>query len=197
MEKAQSYHLVMDMKVKVQEGSMSMEIPVKLEGDFSQPDRMKAVISMTYLGFNIEMKMVQVGTRTWITDPSTNKWVMQEGDAEAAPADPQGIIGKDTDDLSNLTWVGIETVNGRATYRLRADTPIDEEAPDNKFTMDFWIDLETSRMVRASGSGVLPTDEESMFGGEGGTATMTLDMVLSDFDKPVTVEIPVEGTVAK
>ena len=200
MQKVQSYHFVMNMSMKLQQSGFKMDIPITYIGDSVLPDRQRGTLTMTVLGFPFETRTVTIGGEAYSTNPTTGKWEMSE-DSGMVPADPQAFLSANADQVKNLAIVGEEAYAGGRAQRLRGMVAFDlGDGQLSSFIVDFWVDTQTQLVVRASGSGSLPLPPDALpfpTGGAGpSTAHLTFDLVVSDFNKPVTITAPVVGSTA-
>ena len=193
MELEDSYHFEMDVDVKFSQGGISMDIPVTSVGDFQAPDRSQATTSMTFLGINIEFKVITIGDTTYQTNPQTGQWEI--GSDSATPfGSPDAFTGEGSSDIDDLVFVAEETLSGTRVYHLKGLAPPETFGEEGgELEVEIWIGVKDHliRQIAAEGEISLESNGDPFFnGGPAGSATGTVTIRFFDFGKPVNIEAP-------
>jgi lipoprotein LprG len=95
----------------------------RAEGDFEQPERMRAVLRVITAFAPVEVGMVVLGDEQYATDPITGEWgqmPLEWGQVNLMVLfDPEtGLQALLKDGILNLKSKGIETIEGQPHYRI-------------------------------------------------------------------------------
>jgi hypothetical protein len=172
-----------------------------LEGDVQRPDRFRASATAKAAIIELNVDVVGVGTRLWITNPMGEGDQYEEIDLSAAAGDegasisdllnPDRVLLQAVEQLQNPTIAGENEIDGvDATRvdgtvdlsRIQADgTPVPGLRTDRPLPASIWIDGE-GRVLRLELEGPITTVESS-------DVVRRLD--LSAFNEPVDIQPPV------
>ena len=161
------------------------------DGDVARPDRAQSKIRVSLSGLIIEVQAVGIGTSQWLTNPLSQRW-------EAAPAgwgynpavlfDSQKGISALLRRVAGLTRIADENVDGKPHYRLSGKILSQDVAPMTAY-MVTGSDVAFTLWV---GAGDFLLHKVHITEKETADADPTeWDIVLSEFDKPVSIEPPV------
>ncbi len=160
------------------------------EGDVVVPDRMSAEIEAKANGAVVQVKVIGVGDKGWITNPFSRKWqALPEGTNIKDVFDPAAGVKAVVGALTNAKVVKEEKVAGVSTYLvegevdsgvLEAAAPVAE--PGLTVAVKAWVGVDDSlpRRIRLEGP---------FAPGEPDNIVRKLD--LSRFDEPLTIEPPI------
>ncbi len=193
MEKVDSAHIDMTMQMTMTAQGMTLNIPITLKGDVQNPDRFKGTMSMDMMGQSVVADMVVISPTTYISESTTGEWQTTTAEEAGIPFDPSNVAGIKPEDIEDLTFVGEEVVDGRAAYHLTGTV---KSAPlglqeslgvggDANLKADYWIDKENSYMLKSTVSGDI-----EITGDTAATVNLSMVMIFSDFNVPVTIEAP-------
>ena len=193
MEDVDSVHIDMTMQMTMTTQGMTLQIPLTLAGDMQNPDRFKGTMTMEMMGQSVVADMIVISPTTYISESTTGTWQTTTAEEAGLPLDPNSISGVNPEDIEGLALVGEETVDGRLAYHLTGTV---KAAPlglqeslgaggDVNLKADYWVDKENSRMLKTTVSGDIAITGEM-------EATINLSMVMlfSNFNAPVTIEAP-------
>jgi hypothetical protein len=196
MGEVSSFHFVL----RNERGSTSIVEGLEVEsfeGDVQRPDRFQAEVTASFGGVPLEVRIVGIGTRIWISSPLTGENIYQELPAEAATLglNPDGLLRTAIGVIQEPRIVGEDEVDGEPTTLVAGlvdfqalaeatptalDAPPAEDLPSEPLPVQIWID-EADRVVRLRLEGPLtPVDPDNV--------VRRLD--LSAFDEPVEIEPP-------
>lgn len=177
------------------------------EGDVGRPDRFRATIEASFQGIPIELGIVGVGTRLWLTDPLGGS-TLQEVEVDPsviAAFNPDSLLRAAVEAIQNPEVVGEEEIEGESVTLIdglvdpgalldvaqeRLGTPAAgveataaaEAGADlgDPLFVQLWID-EAGRVVRLELEGALTEAEEN---------DVLRRLELSAFDEPVEIAEP-------
>ena len=199
MELESSYHFEMDMAMSVSQGSLSMDIPITSVGDFQAPDRSQIVSSMTFLGLNVEFKVITIGDTTYQTDPETGLWEVG-ADSTTPFGDFETFAVEGVSDIEDLVFVTEETLDGTRVFHLTGTAPPEAFGEEEgELQIELWIGVEDKliRQIVVEGEISFEGDNAPLFGdAPAGSGTVTMTMKFSNFGKPVSIEAPQVGATS-
>lgn len=159
----------------------------RAEGDVVRPDRAQSRIRVALAGVIVEIQAISIGDTLWLTNPVTRRWEQAPPGWSYNPAvlfdSRQGLTS--LLERAALERAPDESLDGKAHYRLTGELAGSELAPMTagmitgavRFTL--WIGADDFLLRRVhlteSGPGSEPTE---------------WDIVLSGFERPVTIEPP-------
>ena len=160
-------------------------------GDIVVPDQMQARITIALGAANADVSLVALGGDKYQTDLLTGRWGPAQAGFDYSPTvlfdRSQGlstVLGK----LRDVERLGEETINGQATYHLRAKVdratiqPITSGAIDgDPVTAELWIARDSFNLVR-----LVLTEPKVPEKEKPAVWTLTLDK----YDEPVTINRP-------
>jgi hypothetical protein len=192
MEEVDSVHIDMTMQMTMTTQGMTLQIPLTLVGDMQNPDRFKGTMAMDMMGQSVRADMVVISPTTYISESTTGSWQTTTAEEAGLPINPSSISGINPDDIEGLTMVGEETIDGRAAYHLTgtvkaAPLGLQESlgAGNVNLKADYWIDKENSYMLKSVVGGDI-----AMTGEIEATINMSMVMLFSNYNAPVTIEAP-------
>ena len=161
----------------------------KADGDFVQPDRMKATISGTVAqGFDIDAKVISVGNNVWIALIGNRYLPLPNGVGAASILDPNNGVLKALHGVKSPQFAGTEKVNGvdatvvSGTIDAGDLTALDADAQAGKSVKGkVWIGNTDQRVYRLRLDGPL-NDQEP--------ANIARILDLSQFNESVTIQPP-------
>ena len=194
MASVESFHFTTTGSLETTETESEMTISIAFEGDSLSPDRTSARLTLGVSVFLLEIDIVTIGADVYLTNPMTGEWEVTWPDEFGIP-DPVLLVSGVFPSLSDMKKVGEERIGEVPTYRLSGSvTSADLEILGADLeSVDIWIGAEDSLLYRISTQGLANLDElglslEDM--GLEGEWTITLQIDLSDFNAPVTIEPP-------
>ncbi|MGH2558234.1 MAG: LppX_LprAFG lipoprotein [Thermomicrobiales bacterium] len=169
-----------------------------VEGDVVRPDRFRAKVTAKFSIVSLDLDVVGVGDRLWVTDPTSSDGGLIEislTDTEGEPLidllNPDRLLLQAVEMVENPTIAGTEEIDGVETTRIEGtfdpstlDMEIATPAPValdlNPKPVAIWIDGE-GRVVRLRLEGPLTDVEEP---------EIVRTLHLSDFDAEVEITPP-------
>ena len=203
MEGLESVHFNIDAEVSMDSEGLKATIPLRFEGDYLAPDRLQANVAIS-LGFiSLEMEMINIGTRSYITDPQTGLWEETDGNA-LGTVNPSEFTGlSETAHSLELTMQGEETLdNGARVMHLVGLSPAlpDRDGLTSDLKTNIYIGLDDSLVHMVMMEGAIPLDPDALaglvpglpvpMGGSEGTTTITMTVTFSAFNEPLVIEAP-------
>lgn len=160
------------------------------DGDVARPDRAQSRIKVSVSGLVVEVQAIGIGSQQWLTNPLSQRW-------ESAPAnwgynpsvlfDAQKGIPALLQRVTGLTRLSDESLDGKLHYRLSGKINPQDVAPMTAYmvtgsdvTFTLWVGADDSllrkvHITEKADAGADPTE---------------WDIVLSNFDAPVTIQPP-------
>ena len=160
-----------------------------VEGDVVKPDGLSLSLGATFSGFFVEVDLVALDGVTYMTDPITQSWEVQEaGVNPLAFFDPASGIDSIMSDLSEPSLLEPETLEGVTAHRISGKLPSASLAPllstvalDLIVDTEVWIGVDDSYLRKVVFRGeVVPGD----------AAEVVRTIELSNFDLTVEIEAP-------
>jgi len=194
-----SYHFDIKMQIIMTLTGMTLQVPITFEGDAQPPDRVKGTMTMSMMGQKIETTMILISPTIYTTDPDTGKWQVTTVEEAGLPLQIERMAGFEAKDMEDLTFVGEEKVGDRPAYHVTGrvtSLPFDigEDLGIGvgvNMRADYWIDKETSLALKGTVTGDMTMAAEATATAEmSATASLSMTILLSDYDKPVTIEAP-------
>ncbi len=160
------------------------------EGAMAKPDKLSAEIKAIFSGFLVEVRVVSVDQRTYLSDPITGSWRTYESSVSPiAFFDPAVGVNLILKSMTEVSLGDVAAVGGVPIYRVRGRLPAGAAqfiagsyAEGSILNAELLIGTRDLflREIRLEGR---VTEEES----EGIVRTLSF----SDFNKPLTIEPPV------
>lgn len=158
-------------------------------GNVVKPDRLKLSWEGTFAGFFVRADVVTVGGETYMTDPISGRWGPLSGDVNPLGFfDPAVGIASIMSDLTEVSLLGLEAIDGVQTYRMNGKLPsrslaplLGTVAPDLMVDTEAWIGVENMYLYQVVFKGIITT-------GDADNVRRTIK--LSNFNQPVTIEAP-------
>jgi lipoprotein LprG len=188
----QSFHFAINLSGKpvYTDQSQIFEI-ISIEGDLKRPDSVLATVKLRGAGSLVEVRMVSLAGKQYITNPITRQWQCAPVGSIFNPAvlfDPTaGIEHVLQQDFEQVTLVGREDLGGRPNLHLRgtlAGAPLMTISANSlglgAVTGDLWADAETMRITQIQL--VDPATDP--------TSPTTWKLTFSEYDKAVDVREP-------
>jgi lipoprotein LprG len=188
MQAAKSFHFTMAHDTSGTPISKDI-LMTKLSGDIVSPDKLQATISGTYSGAAIEVKLVTVSGKTYMTNPISGIW-------EAAPDsfkvlsvfDPGTGVAAIIKGLTDTENLGDDKVGSSKCYHLKGNVLSETLAPLTgttatgvKIGAEVWIDKKTFLVSQVKLTGKI-TDSET----DGITRTLNF----TNYNKNIDIELP-------
>jgi len=160
------------------------------DGDVVRPDRAKSKIKVGLSGLIIEVQAIGIGSKQWLTNPLSQRWETAPDNWGYNPAllfDARKGIATLLRRVAGLTRIADESLDRMLHYRLTGKINSQDVAPmtaymvtgsDVSFTL--WVGADDFLLRK-----VLITEKESV-----GADPTEWDIVLSDFDRPVSIQPP-------
>lgn len=165
---AKSYRAAVDMDMGIGSQGIHMDIGMKMDMQtLTEPVRMKGEMSLSAMGFNLDMKMYLDEENSYIN--MMDQWYRSANDNDSeennllTTMNQQDMMGIYTAEPTSIEMLGEEEINGQACYKLEAkmsgeeilkqvndyikeavaddDTPHIEQPDD--ITMILWINKKT------------------------------------------------------
>ena len=194
MASVESFHFTTTGRLETTETESEMTLSLTFEGNSLSPDRTSARLTLGVSVFLLEIDIVTIGSDVYLTNPMTGEWEITSADEFGIP-NPVLLVSGVFPSLNDMENVGEERIGEIPSYHLSGSvTSADLEMLGADLeSVDIWIGAEDSLLYRISTQGLANLDDlglslEDM--GLGGEATIALQIDLSDFNEPVTIEPP-------
>ncbi len=159
-------------------------------GAMARPDRLTADIKASVAGFIVEVKVVSVGDRAFMTNPITGAWQTYErGVSPVAFLDPAKGVGLILQSLIDPSIEGEAASGGAPAFRVRGRLPAEAVqfvagsfAEGSVVDAALLIARDDLRLRQATLAGRITKNE---------TEGIVRVLTFSEFDRPVTIEPPV------
>ena len=197
MSQVKSFAFAVTGHLLVDSADSEVRIPLTYNGVSAAPGRSRASLVLNVYFFSLQIDLVIIGDTVWTTNPQTEVWEEAPSDSIALP-NPALLIGGDTPALSDPVIVGTERVDGVETIHLSGVPQIGALSGlgEDLATADVWVGVEDWLVYRIAAGGEVDLDSLGLplsSAGLTGSAELSLDIRLSDFDTPVEIETPSEG----
>ena len=194
MSQVESFAFEVTGHLLVDSTDSEVRIPLTYSGVSSAPGRSRASLVLNVYFFSLQIDLIIVGDTAWTTNPQTDVWEQAPSDSIALP-NPALLLGGDTAALSGPVIVGAELVDGVETRHLRGAPQIDalRGLGEDLASADVWVGVEDWLVYRIVAGGEVDLDALGLplaSAGLTGSAELSLDMRLSDFNTPVEIEPP-------
>ncbi len=207
LDEADSYHMITDMNMEIGITGLTMELGIEFEGDYQAPDRLAGTYNMTILGETTAFEAIMVSDVLYVKDPDTNEWIESPDQSAVSFSTPFAEL--EASDYEELTFIAEESLNDQAVYHFSGlVSNLDDQFAQNldladlgelfssielegDLGVEFWIGVEDGLLYQTlvTGALILQTD-----GADAGfeEMAMTMDVLVqySDFDEPVSIEVP-------
>lgn len=207
LEEADSYHMFMDMSMEIGITGLTVELNIDFDGDYQAPDRLAGTYNTSFLGETTTFETIIVNDVMYVKDADTGEWIESPDQSAVSLSTPFSTL--QPADYDELTFVGEEMLNGEAVYRFSGlVSNLDEQFAQNLdladlgglFTSvelseglvaDFWtgVDDDLLRQTLVSGDLIMQTDAAET-GFDEMAMTMNVLVQYSDYNEPVSIEIP-------
>ena len=192
MLEVESVHVDMGALIKLSIDGRSLEIPVRLVGDYQSPDRARGILTIGLVLFEIEFEIIAVEDTLYFRHATSEDWFSFTGETPFF-ADPGEFIIPDLSTVADIELAGEVTLDGTPVYRLDGTTSADTFGVlTGEFEGSFWVGVEDSRLRQIVVRGQVDLAEDDPFLAEvaSGGASVVLTLKLSDFDVPPSIEAP-------
>ena len=194
MSQVESFAFEVNGSLLVDSTDGEVRIPLTYNGVSAAPGRSRASLTLNVYFFSLQIDLIIIGDTVWTTNPQTEVWERADSDMIALP-NPALLIGGDTPALSDPVIAGAERVDGVETLHLRGVAQIDALSGlgDELALADVWVGSEDWLVYRIVAGGEVDLDGLGLplaSAGLTGSAELSLDIRLSDFNTPVTIEPP-------
>jgi hypothetical protein len=160
-------------------------------GDLKRPNSAKAKAKVTFLGANLSIDMVSVGSDQYITNPVSGKWEKAPSDLGYDPAvlfdDNQGIAHV-LKNVQSPTIAGSDNVDSKDAYHIKGTVRKQDVQPiaggainSDTVPVDIWVDKQTHDVLKL----VLHDT-----GASGGNSENTWTLLLTKQNEDVTIDKP-------
>ena len=181
-------------ELEVETEDSYITVPIRYVGESAPPDRTRANLTLNVVFLLLQLDLITIGDDTWTTNPQTQMWERVATGSLGLP-DPVLLLSGGTPALSGAAVEGVETVDGKETYRvsgiaqLRSLSGIEDGSPNSQV----WIGVDDSLVHRITASGTVALDGLGLSLstlGIAGDGVLSLDMRFTYFDQPVSIEQP-------
>ncbi|MGA7668919.1 MAG: LppX_LprAFG lipoprotein, partial [Nitrolancea sp.] len=160
-------------------------------GDLKRPDSAQAKANVTFLGANLSISLVSIGTDEYMTNPISGSWEKAPSDLGYDPAvlfnTDQGISHV-IRNLQDPKIAGTDTVNGKDAYHITGTVKKSDAQPiaggalnSDSIPVELWVDKQTNDVVK------LVLHDSS---GNGGNSETTWTLLLTKQNESVTINKP-------
>ena len=196
MSEVESFAFAVTGHLLVDSTDSEVRIPLTYGGVSEAPGRSRGSLILNVFFFSLQIDLVIIGDTVWTTNPQVEVWEEAPSDSIALP-NPALLIGGDTPALSDPVTVGTEQVDGVETIHLRGVPQIDALSGlgEELAEADVWVGIDDLLVYRIVAVGEVDLDSLGLplaSAGLTGSAELSLDIRLSDFNTPVEVEPPSE-----
>ncbi|MFC2028020.1 LppX_LprAFG lipoprotein [Chloroflexota bacterium] len=159
-------------------------------GDIAPPDKLKMTISATWGNMYVETGLITVGEITYMQNPINDKWEELSDDFQAVTLfKPETGIKAVMESVTNLSLLGEQTFGGVLCYHLKGTIlsevldaiAVGHAAEGLTVDVEFWVGIEDLLLRKVVFDGQICEDENK---------GIIRTLVLSDFNKSVTIELP-------
>jgi hypothetical protein len=199
MTALETFHFVLSTQNGTTQFYEGLEL-TGVEGDVKRPDMFRASAKVKLVVAELTIKMLSVGGRVWITDPTSNDdRFIDVGDMGVGGFDPATLINPDRlilpaiDAIDNPTIAGTESIDGEDMTRIDGTVNLKDtlqmagsDAPDwilaipDSMPLSVWIDSENRvRRVQVTGP-ILQTEANDLI----------RQIDFSNFNEPVDIQAP-------
>ena len=190
---AESFHFDTEIEISFQSETLTLDVPITVNGDFQAPDSFHATLAVSLVIFVIDTEIIGKGGTTYLKDPASDRWIITPGGLELF-SDPMELVRVEAANLIDLALAGVETLDGVDTYRVTAiATAGSYSSSTGDFQVSFWIRVSDGLLTRVSAEGAILLSEEdsTAFGGIGsGESTVSIVLTLSRFGEEVDIQAP-------
>ncbi len=160
-----------------------------VEGDVVKPDGLRVSLGATFSGFFVEMQLVALEGVTYMTDPVTQAWEIQDaGVNPLAFFDPATGIDSIMSDLAEPSLLGQATLEGVTTHHISGKLPSDSlvpllstVTPDLTVDTEVWVGVDDSYLRKVVFRGVAVS---------GDAENIVRTITLSSFNQASEIEAP-------
>jgi hypothetical protein len=161
-----------------------------IEGDAASPDRMQALVKARFGTVPVELRVVALGGRQFLTNPLTNQWQDVSGQL-VVPS----LLGRDRgigallSQIQRPELIGREQLGGVETFRVKgtlmaaplADLVGGMLAAEGAVPIEIWVGAPDFRPRQMAVTGAILRDEP---------AELERRLELSGYDRAVSIEAP-------
>ena len=188
MQAAKSFHFLMEHDTAGTPIGKDI-LMTKLEGDIVSPDKLQAKITGSYSDMAIEVRLVTVADKTYMTNPLSGTWEVVPNSFEVLNVfDPSKGVASIIKGMANVSDIGDEKIGKSLCYHLKGDVLSESFAPMTGTTStgvpvatEVWIDKKTLLVKQMKVTGKI-TDTEA----DGITRTLTF----TDYNKDIEIKLP-------
>lgn len=176
-----------------------------VSGDVQRPDRFQATISVTVAVVNLDIQVIGIGSRIWVTNPLATAGQPQYTTVDAgggldALLNPDRLLLQAIRYVQDATITGTQTIDGVTTTIVEGTvdlgqvanpqgTPVPVERfglPQTRVPVIVWIDGDGRVRVLQVNGPLAPGED----------ANVVRELDLSKFDQPLDIQPPVGATPA-
>jgi hypothetical protein len=160
---------------------------VSAEGDVALPDRLKADVRARSGSLNLDVQVLSIGDKTWITNPFSRQLQELPGVTLSDITDPAALLSLVTEELDDVKFVDSKELDGVDTYHLSGTLDSSVLAPvlpvesGKSANVDIYVGKEDNLPRRAELRGAIA---------DGDASNIIRRIDFSDFDEPVDIAPP-------
>ena len=197
MARVESLEFAVTGHLLVDSANGTVKIPLTYEGVSVSPDRSQGSLVINVYFFSLQMELITVGGSVWTSNPQTEVWTFAEPGSIALP-NPALLISGGTPALTDPETIGLERLDATETVHLVGAAQLEALSGlgDGRVPADVWIGVHDSLVYRIGAQGPIDLDELGLplaQAGLTGEAELVLDIRLSNFNTPTTIEPPDAG----
>ena len=193
-------HVESEITVQVGLGGTSLDIKAEVAGDLVVPDRSHLTMKVATVDITVEFEIITIGNDSYLKNPVTGEW---ETNTESAlplgiETFSMGAFGTDfqPEVSADFTLTGIEELAGERVYHLSgavtgadlAELMDDQSASQGEANVQYWVGVD-DYLVRKTDV-VFEDSSTDPLTGVAFMNQVTYVTILSDYNRPVTIEKP-------
>jgi hypothetical protein len=139
---------------------------VSAEGDVQVPDRLQADVRASASSISVNVEVIGIADRAWVTNPFTRRWQTLPGATIQDVADPAALVTSILGSIQDPKTEGQSEVDGVQAVKITGtldssaiEAALSSVQPGLPVTVDLWIGVEDGLPRRARISGRLAQDE--------------------------------------
>ena len=190
MSEVATFALEIDIVLDVRTGGLQIEVPVKYVADLHAIGYSSAGLTITIPFQVVESKLITSGGTNYILDATTDTWNRLPGDSPFF-AGPGVFLGTSASDITDLSHVGSETLDGTDTLIVSAKRlGVEIGGATGDLDVVYWIGAEDSLLRKVEASGFVEFGEDGVPGLDFSITNATLTARFFDYGKSVDITTP-------
>ncbi len=192
MSEVVTFALEIDILLDVRTGGLQIEVPVKYQADLHAIGFSSADLTITIPFQIVESKLITSSGTNYILDTTTDKWERLPGDSPFF-AGPSVFLGTNASDVTDLSLVGNETLDGTDTLIVSAKRlGVEIGGATGDLDVVYWIGAEDNLLHKVEASGFVEFGEDGVPGLDFSitNANVSLTARFFDYGKPVQITTP-------